>query len=32
MIRWAAIAGMLGLRTRGGPAARQKSRTFNPPD
>jgi transposase len=32
MIRWAAIAGMLGRLTRGGPATRQQRRTFNTPD
>jgi transposase len=32
MIRWAAIGGMLGRLTRGGPATRQQRRTFNTPD
>ncbi|MGC5664588.1 IS5 family transposase [Micromonospora sp. WMMD723] len=32
MIRWAAIAGMLGRLTRGGPATRQQRRTLNTPD
>ncbi|RGC65398.1 hypothetical protein C5N14_29050 [Micromonospora sp. MW-13] len=32
MIRWAAIAGMLGRLTRGAPATRQQRRTFNTPD
>jgi hypothetical protein len=32
MIRWAAIAGMLGWLDRGGPAIRQPRRTFNAPE
>jgi transposase len=32
MIRWAAIAGMLGWLDRGGPAIRQPRRTFNTPE